>query len=59
MYIYMVSSKMAQMNLFAGQGWRCRHNGQTGGHSARRGGGDEWESSTEPLYTTTCNTASQ
>ena len=38
--MHMECRKMALMNLFGGQQWRCRHREQTYGHS---GGRREWD----------------
>ena len=37
-HIYMESRKMVQMNLFAGQQWRCRNREQTWGRGRERVG---------------------
>ena len=41
----MESRKMALMNLFTGQQWRCRHREETHGHGL--GGGGEGETNGE------------
>ena len=43
---------MVQINLFAGQGYRCKGRGVTHGPSWGRGGGTNWEISTD-VYTLT------
>ena len=52
MHIYIESRKMVQVNLFAGQEWRCRHREWTCGHCGERGGGMGWELTY--IYTTMC-----
>ena len=52
MHIYIESRKMVQVNLFAGQEWRCRRREWKCGHSGERGGGMGWELTY--IYTTMC-----
>ena len=42
--------KMALMNLFAGQEWRCRHREQICGHSRGREGGAKLESTLKNIH---------
>ena len=49
-WIYMESKRMALMNLFAGQQWRCRHREQTCGH---RGEGEDGTNSKSSIETYT------
>ena len=46
--------KMALMNLFGGQQWRCRHREQTYGHSGGKSGWDKLREEHGNMHTNIC-----